>query len=271
MLLSIFNLGVLALLALFIGLYIVRYRGLDPEKFSPAAAWTRACIYFCACFVVSWLTGTQAMILESPVVTAAQLQNPAWIAWTVGLTVLILAAYWGIWGRYTLRFDRKLHLATQIPFGLIWGAAMGQVILIVWHGVSRVGASWADWQIVVVAWTLLGIWQWIWQDMCWDLYVAPEHDTKWSIIVKTMITHLPQVTLCLIYVTLYNNFLILIALQTLALIGASVFMRLPPWWSTESTPPAKRYPFILGLYRAGGYVSPDPKTDPYLKAAHLPY
>ena len=148
---------------------------------------------------------------------------------------------------------------------------MGQLILVFWRAVSVVGAEWPAWQVVLVTWIILGIWQWFWQDMYWDLYIAPEHDTKWSIAVKTTITHVPQVTLCLIYVTLYNNYVILIALQTLALVGASVFMRLAPWWSTEPTPPATRHPFIFGLVRAGGYVSPDPANDPYLKAAHLPY
>jgi len=269
--LTVFNIGVMVLLVLFLALYIARYRKHDLNVFVPAAAWLRACIYFCACFLVSWLTGTQAMILGSPVVTEAQLQNPAWIAWTGGCTALVVVAYWGIWGRYTLRFDRKLHLITQIPFGLVWGASMGQLILTIWHLANIVGANWQTWQIWLLTWGVLGIWQWLWQDLYWDLYVAPEHDSRWSIKVKTLCTHIPNVTLCLIYLALYHNYLIFIALQTIALVGASVFMRLPPFWSKEPTPPARQQPFILGLVRGGGYVSDDPANDRYLKDAHLPY
>jgi len=189
----------------------------------------------------------------------------------MGCTALVVFAYWGIWGRYTLRFDRKLHLITQIPFGLVWGASMGQLILTIWHLANIVGAGWHTWQIWLLTWGVLGIWQWLWQDLYWDLYVAPEHDSRWSIKVKTLCTHIPNVTLCLIYLALYHNYLIFIALQTIALVGASVFMRLPPFWSKESTPPARRQAFIFGLVRGGGYVSDDPANDRYLKDAHLPY
>ena len=270
MLLTVFNISVALLMVAFIGIYLSRYRNQDPGVFNPAAAWLRASIFFCACFQVCWWTGTQAMILESPIVTEAQLRDSTWIAWTLGLTLLIVAAYWGIWGRYTLRFDRKLHLATQIPFGLVWGASTGQLILVVWREIAMVGANWPAWQIVLVSWTILVIWQWLWQDMYWDLYVTPEHDTQWSLSAKTIGTHIPQITLCLIYLTLFNNYVILIGLQMLALVGASVCMRLAPWWSKEATPPARRQPFVFGTARAGGYESKDPANDPYLKAAHLP-
>jgi hypothetical protein len=105
----------------------------------------------------------------------------------------------------------------------------------------------------------------------WDLYIAPEHDSKYSITLKTIVVHVPQSLLSVTYITLYNNFTILIALQTLALVGAAIFMRMPPFWSKESTPAARQHPFLFGLVYAGGYVSSHPKDDSYLKAAHLPY
>jgi len=109
--------------------------------FSPAAAWIRASMFFCACFIVSWLTGTQALILNTPIATATQMQDAAWISWTLGLVILILAGYWDVWAQYTMRFKRKLFLAAQIPFGVLWGVSMGQLMLVIWHRVSSPKAS----------------------------------------------------------------------------------------------------------------------------------
>ena len=269
--LNVTNYISIVLLVLFLALYMARFRGVDVNRFSPPAAWVRACIFFCACWIICWLTGTQTMIVETPVVTSAQLQNGAWIAWTIGLFMMILIGYWGVWARYTMRFDRKLHLLTQIPFGLLWGVSMGQLILIMWRTVSGIGALWPGWLIVVVTLVTVASIFWVWMVFYWDLYIAPEHDSKYSIALKTIVLHIPQSLMCVIYVTLYHNFVILIALQTLALVGAAIFMRMPSPWSQVSTPPARRHPFIFGLVYAGGYVSSDPKNDPCLKAAHLPY
>jgi hypothetical protein len=71
-------------------------------------------------------------------------------------------------------------------------------------------------------------------------------------------------------VALYENYAIFVALQTWALLGASLAMRMPAPWSHEITPPATRSAGLLGLMRASGYVSADPENDPYLRAAHLP-
>jgi hypothetical protein len=270
MLLDLCNGAVVALLAGLLGLYLARYRGQDPAVYLPAAAWTRAGIYFCCCFLVCWLSGAQAMLLASPLATADQLDDPRWVSVTVGLVLLVSFAYWGVWGRYTLRFDRRLHLATQLPFGLVWGASAGQVILTVWHLFSTVGGDWPAWQIWIATWFVAGSWHWWFHDFYWDLYVAPEHDTPFSIVLKTILLHIPQTALCTLYLTVYGNAWILVGLQTIALLAAAIFMRLPPPWSTEATPPARPHPFILGLVRGGGYLSPDPAHDAYLAAAHSP-
>jgi hypothetical protein len=269
-LLTLFNTGVVVLLVLLVGRYWSRYRGQDPGVYSPAASWTRAGIYFCCCFLLCWLTGAQATILHTPVATREQLHDPVWIAATFGLTLLIFVAYWGIWARYTLRFDRRLHLVTQIPFGLVWGVCAGQLIITVWHLFSTLGNDWPVWKIWVGTWFVAGSWHWWFHDFYWDLYIAPEHDTPFSIALKTALLHIPQTAICTLYLAVYGNVWVLIGLQTLALLAAAIFMRLPPWWSTETTPAARPHPSILGLVRGGGYRSPDPANDPYLKAAHSP-
>lgn len=239
-------------------------------EFIPLAAWLRAGIFFCFFYLLSWATGTMEIALKSPIARNEQLANIFWWLWVIGLTAFIFVAYWGIWARYTIRFDRKIDLLPQIAFGLIWGTSLGQMLLSIWRISTLIGHSWRLWQQWLLAYVLIGIWQWLLMDMYWDIYISPEHDSPRSIMIKTLSTHIPNVTLCLIFLAMYNNFVIFIALQTLALIGCSINMRMPAPWSKERTPSPRRVPSIFWkLPRCGGYISGDPENDLYLKAAHL--
>jgi hypothetical protein len=209
-------------------------------------------------------------LLSNPIATPEQIADQAWWAWVCSLTLLVTVAYWVIWARYTLRFDRRLDLVPQLAFGLLWGAASGTLFLSFYRVAQAIGRGWAPWQVWLLAYTAIGVWQWLWQDYGWDVYISPEHDSPWSIKVKTVVTHIPNITACLIFFALYGNHAILIALQTWALVGASIGMRMPAPWSREVTPPATRSAGLFGLIRASGYVSADPENDPYLRAAHLP-
>jgi len=255
--------------------YHLRYRkrGIhlrEASEYIPLAAWLRAGILFCAFYLASWATGTMEITLKSPIASREQLADSRWWFWVVGLTAFIIFAYWGIWARYTIRFDRKIDLLPQILYGLLWGTAFGQMLLAIWRIAAMIGVNWKAWQQWLLAYVLIGIWQWLLMDMYWDVYISPEHDSPKSIKIKTLFTHIPNVTLCLVFLILYGNYTIFIALQTLALVGCSINMRMPAPWSKEKTPPARREPSIFGgLPRCGGYISDDPDNDPYLEAAHL--
>jgi hypothetical protein len=203
--LNIVNVTTVALLVLLTGVYVIRYRKADPAVFSPAAAWLRACIFFCACFIAAWLSGTQQRMLDGPVVTPEQLQDPRWLLWTGGFAFLIIAGYWGVWARYTIRFERRRHLPSQIPFGVLWGLSVGQFILVVWHGVTLVGAGWPAWAIILVSWIGAGTMFALWMLFYWDLYIAPEHDSRYSIALKTIVVHIPQTLVCVTYLTLFDR------------------------------------------------------------------
>ena|SRR5210317_1159403 len=265
-----FNLSLAALMLMLCILYLARFRSRSDHVYSPPAAWLRAGIYFCACFLLCWLTGTQAMLLATPLAWPDQVDDPGWIVATAGITLLIFVAYWGIWARYTLRFERRLHLVTQVSFGLVWGASAGQLIVTVWHVLETAVPELAQWQLWLGTWFIAGSWHWWFHDFYWDLKVAPEHDTPFSIVLKTVLLHIPQTALCTLYLVYFGNPWILIGLQTIALLAAAIFMRMPPWWSKDPTPAARPHPFLFGLQRGGGYLSPDPASDPYLKAAHSP-
>ena len=272
---DIFALFLFVLMGILIALYRVKYSKPEVQQrelteFVPAASWLRAGVLFCLFFLISWAAGTLEMVLSSPIATPDQLSDQKWWMWVIGLIVLILIAYWGIWARYTIRFDRKLDLIPQVIFGLLWGLSFGQVFLSFWRIVVRLVPDWAVWPQWLLTYVFISLWQWLLMDMYWDVYISPEHDSPKSIKLKVPLTHIPNVTFCLIFFAMYQNYAIFIGLQTLALVGASIHMRMPAPWSREKTPSARReLSMFWGLPRCGGYVSDDPKNDKYLKAAHL--
>ena len=273
--LDMFALSLFVIMGVLFTIYRVKYA--KPEilkkeitEFNPITAWLRAGMLFCLFFLISWATGTMQIILNSPIATPEQLTDARWKLWVSGLTIFILFAYWGIWARYTIRFDRKLDLAPQTLFGLLWGLSFGQMLLSIWQIVVKFTPNWASWQQGILTYVFISLWQWLLMDMYWDIYISPEHDSPKSIKLKVPLTHIPNVTLSLIFFIIHQNYVIFVALQTLALLGASIHMRIPAPWSREKTPSARREQSMFWrLPRCGGYISEDPENDPYLKAAHL--
>lgn len=268
---TVFISGVAILMGALLAVYALHYRQNPPDVFVPTVAWLRAGIFFCACYLLSWATGTLDAILADPLYTQEQLADPYWRWWVAGLFLFILVAYWGLWARFTIRFERKLDLLPQVFYGLLWGSAFGQMFLSFWHLAALLGPDWPTWQVWLLTYSVLSIWQWLLMDMYWDIYISPEHDTAFSIALKVPTTHVPNITLALTFFALYENHVIFITLQCLALVGASIAMRMPAPWCRESTPAARRGPSLFfGLPRCAGYQSSDPGNDPYLRRAHLP-
>jgi hypothetical protein len=268
---TIFISAIALLMAVMLFTYLKHYRNHPIDKFVPIAAWLRAGIFFCFAYIVSWATGTMDAILSEPIYTTEQIDDPYWQLWLGGMLVFILIAYWGVWSRFTIRFDRKLDLLPQAFYGLIWGTAFGQLFLAFWHIAAMLGPDWATWQIWLATYLWLSVWQWLLMDMYWDIYISPEHDTAFSIALKVPTTHVPNVTLGLTFFAIYENHLIFVALQCLALVGCSIAMRMPAPWCKEPTLAARQGPSMFwGLPRCVGYLSEDPENDPYLKQAHLP-
>jgi hypothetical protein len=244
-------------MAILLGLYLARFRGHPPDLWSAPAAWSRAGIYFCFCLLAAQASGALQATLDSPLVYPGQAADPWWWLSTAVVLIFIIAAYWGYWYHNTLRFGRKLEILPQGVFGLCWGFTTGLYFLSFWHLALAVGEDWPLWGVWLLAYILISVWQALWMDMYWDVWVSPEHDSPESIRRKVPRTHIPNMTLCLTYFAVYQNYWIFIGLQTIALLAASYGMRMPAPWSREPTPPARQVPGILGLPRAGGYVAED--------------
>jgi len=137
----------------------------------------------------------------------------------------------------------------------MWGSATGQLILSIWTLWHNTG--WSRWIVWIGAYACIAAWQGLFQDLYWDVRVTPEHDTPWSISRKVMFTHIPNVTITLTYLTLFENRLIFVLLQALALVGASIFMRFPAWYET-ATINAATTSQLGPLLRCSGFLTDDP-------------
>lgn len=267
-----FPVVVMAAMAAMTVQYVRKHRRHPPQQFVPVAAWLRAGIYFCFCYLMAWYSGALPAALTQPWATPQQLGSPIWQAWVLGLFVLITVGYWIIWARFTTHFERQLELLPQLAFGLLWGLAAGFLFLSFWYWVQMALPGLPVWGTWLVSYVIISIWQWLWQDYGWDVYISPEHDCPWSIMVKVPATHIPNVTLCLIFFALYDNHWIFVGLQTWALLGASIAMRMPSPWCQKPTLAANQVPGLFGPNRprASGYIAPDITNDPYRRSTGLP-
>jgi hypothetical protein len=110
---------------------------------------------------------------------------------------------------------------------------------------------WARW---IAGYALLSAFMGLWQDLYWDVWVVPEHDTPRSLKLKVIYSHVPNMTICLTYLAIYDNQWIFMILQTMALTGASIFLRWPPWWEKEDVVAPRTEPGLFGLPHAAGYI-----------------
>jgi hypothetical protein len=151
----------------------------------------------------------------------------------------------------TLTFNRKYYLGSEIIFGVIWGSSAGGLILSFYHVWVLIGVR--GWVKYLLSFVSMGLWQYFIQNYFWDVYISPEHDTPKSIIIKTIFCHIPNTTICLGFLTVWNNYTIFIFLQTFALVASTIFQKFPAPWAKEhfNTPMVK--PGIGGYSCGAGY------------------
>ncbi len=233
-------------------LYLKKYKGLSTNIWKPGAAWIRASIYFSFCNIIIAVSGTLEQIVIQPIFTVEHITNPFWIIYCSICFTYIFLAYWILWSRMTLTFDRRYYLGSEIIFGVLWGFSTGGILLSFYHLWSLIGASGGI--IYLLSFISMGIWQYFIQDYFWDIYVSPEHDTPKSIKIKTIVCHIPNIAICLGFLTIWNNYMIYVILQTFALMASAIFQKFPaPWAKGDFHAPMVK-PGIFGHARGKGYV-----------------
>jgi len=235
-----------------IGLYIKYHKGIPIDTYKPTAAWNRAIIYFIFCNIISVVTGTFQIIITQSIASAEQLVDPFWIFLCTICFIYVFIAYWILWARMTLTFERKYFIGSEIVFGLLWGLSAGQLLLSFYHLWNITGFP--VWAVYLLSFGCMGAWQYFFQYYYWDVYVSPEHDTPRSIILKTLISHVPNVAICLLFLIIYNNYLIYVAIQTFALVASSIFQRFPAPWANGSFHAPMTKPGLFGLPGGTGYT-----------------
>lgn len=242
--------GVLGI-ALFI-VYRIKYKGLPIDVWKPGVAWLRAIIYFSLCNFVISASGTLEQILRQPLFTIEQVSNPYWITYCTFCFIYIFFAYWILWSRMTLTFDRKYYFGSEILFGVIWGFSTGGLLLSFYHLWSLAGV--AGLPLYLLSYASMGIWQYFIQDYFWDIYVSPEHDTPKSIIIKTLACHIPNVAISLGFLTIWNNYGIYITFFIFALVASTIFQKLPAPWAKGRFHAPRVKLGIAGLPHGAGYL-----------------
>jgi hypothetical protein len=246
--------ALLVLIAVLSSVYFGRFRSRALRSWTAQAAWLRAFIYFSCCLLVADLAGAIDLLIYSPLTHPGQLSSSLWWLSTAAITLFILVAYWGYWHHHTLRFDRKLAPISQLAFGLCWGVSSGLLMLAIWQVSSQLTGEISAVLTWVLAFALISTWQALFMDMYWNIYISPEHDTPESFQRKLVRTHVPNMVLSLTYLAVYQNYLLFVGLQTLALVAAAYGVRMPPPWSKAEGPAARQVPGLFGLPRGGGHI-----------------
>lgn len=232
--------------------YIYKYKGLSIDVWKPDAAWTRALIYFSFCNIVITASGTLEQIFVQPLFTHDQIINSYWILYCTSCFIYVFLAYWILWSRMTLTFDRKYYFGSEILFGIIWGFSTGGLLLSFYHFWSFINIP--NWAHYLLSFASMGVWQYFIQDYFWDIYVSPEHDTPRSIIIKTLVCHVPNVAISLGFLIIWNNYVIFIMIYIFALVASSIFQKFPAPWAKGDFHAPMIKPGIGGLPHGSGYL-----------------
>ena len=190
-------------------------------------------------------------MITQPIATSNQLSDPWWIVLVCICFLYIFIAYWILWAKMTLTFDRKFYVGVGLVFGTIWGLSTGQVLLSFYHLWNI--TEFPRWSVYLGSYTCMGLWQYVVHDYFWDVYVSPEHDTPKSIKFKTLISHIPNVALCLLLLIFYENYWLYVFTQTFALIATTIFQKFPAPWAKGNFRAPMVKPGIFGLPYGSGY------------------
>jgi hypothetical protein len=215
-----------ALLAVMLWLTLMR----RPRKdYNATDAWLRGGIYFCVCWLLSWLTGVLQTLLSRPLITNDNLQDTGWILFTLFCIVLEIVAYGVIWAKGTLSHGRPRSLLTVLVFGGLWGLSEGQLFLVFWAILERFITS--PVLLVTVTFGVIATFNGLWHSLYWDIYVAPEHNIlEWN-IKKVLFCHVPNLAFTLSYVALYGSVGMFVVFQTISLMLSVYHMRFLPFWA----------------------------------------
>jgi len=202
------------------------------NRYSPRLAWFRAGIYFIACFAIAWWMGVPQTVFEQPLVSEIQLGDSTWWIATSVVTAHVLFAYLYFWPRGTVTHNRTGHPVATPLFGLLWGAAQGQLAVSLYFAVEMFGVGDAVTAGLVIV--IYSTWSGLWQSRFWDVYVTPEHNIpEWN-TRKVLVAHVPYLILSVMHLMTFRNVGLFIIWQIVALTSSAWAMRFPTPWDKRA-------------------------------------
>jgi hypothetical protein len=232
---------------------------IDEILYVPLLAWNRAFNFLCIAILFAFPTGLLNVLIQSQLVSEEVRCEP-WIFMTVFCFAAVFIIYWIVWPRWTLIFDRRLNLISSIAFALLQGVGSALLISNVYYLCAfvvhlKAGTSWG------ITWCAAVLWDAAFTSYYWNLYVLPEHNSPASLQKKMIVCDLPNLTVTLTYLVLWDTFGMFICIQTFAALGKTIFMRFPSPFTTRRIQAAVWNRGICGLPTAVGYEVYSLKND----------
>lgn len=196
-----------------------------PTRYSPRRAWALGLAWFAFCLWASWQSGVLSLLVVDPWFSPEQLADPAWLIATAVVSAHVGFAYLYYWPRGTTHHGRPLRRFWAPLFGFLWGLSQSQLVLVVWYYLAgfAVARVWLIIAMVMIYW----VWNVLWQDRFWDRYVSPEHNIREWNARKLLIAHLPFLVLSLLHLAIFDNPVLFVVWQTVALVASCWAMRFP--------------------------------------------
>lgn len=199
------------------------------DRYDNHLAWLRAVTYFTFCFALSAATGVLPKLLEGPNLSPERLNNPAFVGLTLWFLAVIIQGYFFAWPKGTYHEDRKLYW-TVVPFGLLWGVAEAQLHLCSFALLEMTGLS-TPWLMLLQVCTMTLTFPW--HVLYWDRYVSPAHNIlEWN-PQKVLRAHVPNTLTAVLFIGLYGDAALYVAIEALSLVAATWAQRFPPPWKSE--------------------------------------
>lgn len=191
-----------------------------PRIWQPAVAWAFAGSYVALCLLVATLAGTLDALKPRA------FSELPWVPTALGTAVIVLA-YGVIWPRGTFTDGRRRHWLA-LPFGAAWGLAQGLWFLTLWRSISAIG--WPASATVLMSFGVIATYTALFQRLFWDIYVSPPHNLRLWNLRKVLLCHVPNLLCTLSYLALYDDGVVFVLWQMLALTLSAWALRMPPPW-----------------------------------------
>ena len=217
--------------------------------YNPPLAWTRAWITFCILTIINYSTGVvNEFVYESRHIVFNPNTKAEFLIYSFVILFIAFIFYWIIWSYNTLLFSRKFNIITLF-FGIIDGITQGWTLssiywlfcgLVINNNIfnsnnnsnSNTGYIVEFTCIWLLCFIFFAVYRVIIDELWFSVYITPLHDTPKSMKLKVFLVHIPFSIICITYLIIYQNIFWFTLSQAIAICGANVGLRLPPFWKS---------------------------------------